>query len=99
MFRSAPMFWTGMIGILIFGIMLGLLPTSGMRTLPYQASGFFDKITTVDFLWHLTLRRLSWRFIILARHFLSCETPCLKFMAKHHRNGPRQGATGPHHSL
>jgi peptide/nickel transport system permease protein len=58
MFRSAPMFWTGMIGILVFGVMLGMLPTSGMRTLPYQSSGFFDKITTIDFLWHLTLPAL-----------------------------------------
>jgi peptide/nickel transport system permease protein len=58
MFRSAPMFWTGMIAILIFGVMLGWLPTSGMRTLPYQASNFFDKIFTLDFLYHLFLPAL-----------------------------------------
>jgi len=55
MFRSAPMFWTGMIAILVFGVFWGLFPTSGMRTLPYQADGFFDKILTLDFLWHLIL--------------------------------------------
>lgn len=55
MFRSAPMFWTGMIAILVFGVFWGLFPTSGMRTLPYQADGFFDKIFTLDFLWHLIL--------------------------------------------
>lgn len=55
MFRSAPMFWTGMIAILIFGVAWGMLPTSGMRTLPYEASGFFDKIFTLNFLWHLIL--------------------------------------------
>jgi peptide/nickel transport system permease protein len=55
MFRSAPMFWTGMIAILVFGVFFGLLPTSGMRTLPYQADGFLDKIFTLDFLWHLVL--------------------------------------------
>ncbi|TVQ40801.1 MAG: ABC transporter permease [Geminicoccaceae bacterium] len=58
MFRSAPMFWTGMIAILVFGVMLGLMPTSGMRTLPYEATGFWDKITTADFLWHLTMPAL-----------------------------------------
>ncbi len=55
MFRSAPMFWTGMIAILLLGVGAGLLPTSGMRTLPYEATGFFDKIFTLDFLWHLIL--------------------------------------------
>lgn len=53
--RSAPMFWTGMLAVMVFGIQLGWLPTSGMRTLPYEASGFLDKIFTVDFLWHLIL--------------------------------------------
>lgn len=55
MMRSAPMFWTGMIAVMIFGIQLGWLPTSGMRTLPYEATGFLDKILTWDFLWHLIL--------------------------------------------
>ena len=58
-FRSAPMFWTGMIAVLVFGVTLGWLPTSGMRTLPYEASGFFDKIFTLDFLRHLVLPALT----------------------------------------
>lgn len=58
MFRSAPMFWTGMMGILLFGVYGDWLPTSGMRTLPYEASGFFDKIFTLDFLRHLILPAL-----------------------------------------
>lgn len=54
-FRSAPMFWTGMLFVMLFGIHLGWLPTSGMRTLPYEAANFFDKIFTLDFLRHLIL--------------------------------------------
>ena len=53
--RSAPVFWTGMLGLFVFGIWLGWLPTSGMRTLPYEATGFFDKIFTIDFLRHLIM--------------------------------------------
>ena len=53
--RSAPVFWTGMIGLFVFGIWLGILPTSGMRTLPYTSTGFWDKILTVDFLRHLVM--------------------------------------------
>jgi peptide/nickel transport system permease protein len=55
MFRSAPMFWTGMMAVLIFGVTLGWLPTSGMRTLPYVADSFFHKIFTLDFLKHLIM--------------------------------------------
>ena len=58
MFRSAPMFWTGMIAILVFGVFMGVMPTSGLRTLPYQADGFLDKIFTLDFLWHLIMPAL-----------------------------------------
>lgn len=58
-FRSAPMFWTGMIAVLVFGIGLGWLPTSGMRTLPYTADGFWDKVLTLDFLRHLILPALT----------------------------------------
>ncbi len=57
-FRSAPMFWTGMLFIMVFGISLGWFPTSGMRTLPYEATGFLDKIFTLDFLRHLFLPML-----------------------------------------
>lgn len=53
--RSAPMFWTGMIAVMIFGIWLGWFPTSGMRTFPYEAAHFFDKIMTADFLHHLIM--------------------------------------------
>ena len=58
MFRSAPMFWTGMMAILVFGVWVEWFPTSGMRTMPYEASGFFDKILTLDFLHHLILPML-----------------------------------------
>lgn len=56
--RSAPLFWTGMIGILVFSVWLDWLPLSGMRTLPYEATGFLDKILTLDFLHHLILPML-----------------------------------------
>ena len=54
-FRSAPRFWTGMLFVMFFGIYLGWFPTSGMRTLPYEAANFFQKIFTLDFLHHLIM--------------------------------------------
>lgn len=53
--RSAPMFWTGMLAVMFFGINLGWFPTSGMRTFPYEAANFLEKILTLDFLRHLIL--------------------------------------------
>lgn len=53
--RSAPLFWTGMMAVMVFVVWLGWFPTGGMRTAPYQASGFLDKVASADFLWHLML--------------------------------------------
>lgn len=53
--RSAPVFWTGMIGVMVFAVWLRWLPAGGMRTLPYEATGFLDKVFTLDFLAHLVL--------------------------------------------
>lgn len=53
--RSAPMFWTGMLAVMVFGIWFGWFPTSGMRTFPYTAATFFHKIFTLDFLRHLMM--------------------------------------------
>ncbi len=56
--RSAPMFWTGMLAVMLFGISLGWFPTTGMRTFPYEAANFWQKIATLDFLHHLVLPAL-----------------------------------------
>ena len=78
MFRSAPMFWTGMIAVLVFGVALGWLPTSGMRTLPYEATGFFDKIFTLDFLRHLILPALVIAFFYLGSPLLIMRNTMLE---------------------
>ncbi len=54
-FRSAPMFWIGMLVVMFFGIWLGWLPTGGMRTIPYHVDHFVLKIFSLDFLKHLIL--------------------------------------------
>jgi peptide/nickel transport system permease protein len=64
--RSAPVFWTGMLAIFVFGVTFGLMPTSGMRTLPYEAANWFDKVLTLDFLRHLILPML-----VIAAYYLA----------------------------
>lgn len=64
--RSAPVFWTGMLAIFLFGITLGFLPTSGMRTLPYEETNWLDRVTTWDFAWHLVMPML-----VIAAYYLA----------------------------
>jgi peptide/nickel transport system permease protein len=64
--RSAPVFWTGMLAIFAFGVTFGWLPTSGMRTLPYEAANWLDKVLTLDFLRHLMLPML-----VIAAYYLA----------------------------
>jgi len=59
LFRSAPVFWTGMIAIMLFSIRWGIFPASGMRTIPFAETTFLTKIFTLDFLHHLLLPSLT----------------------------------------
>jgi peptide/nickel transport system permease protein len=52
--RSAPLFWTGMLAIVAFGIGLGWLPTSGMRTLPDNSDENVDGVF-IDLSRHMLL--------------------------------------------
>lgn len=54
-FRSAPVFWLGMMVIMAFSFKLGWFPSSGMLTPGYSASGIFDKFVSWDFVRHLFL--------------------------------------------
>jgi peptide/nickel transport system permease protein len=54
-FRSAPIFWTGIMAIMLFSFQLDLLPFSGMRSLGYSSSGLFEKYFSLDFVHHLIL--------------------------------------------
>ena len=55
MFRSAPIFWTGMLAIMVFAFHLGWLPHAGMRSPGYEASGWLETYLSLDFLQHLIL--------------------------------------------
>ncbi len=52
-FYSIPSFWFALILITIFGVELGLLPISGLKSLNYSNLGFMGKI--FDFIKHLVL--------------------------------------------
>ncbi|USZ69903.1 ABC transporter permease (plasmid) [Halorussus salilacus] len=53
MARSVPTFWVGLMVLWIFGAGLDVIPMSGMTSAGQGHSGFWDKISSVDFLRHL----------------------------------------------
>jgi peptide/nickel transport system permease protein len=70
--QSLPSFWTGIVFILVFSVMLGWLPTSGMGgwqhyVLPAVAMGWFTSAGVVRLLRSSTLEVLDTEYIKLAR--------------------------------
>jgi len=54
-FRAAPVFWTGMLFLMVFSYRLDWFPHAGIRTAGYAATNLFQKYVSLDFLWHLLL--------------------------------------------
>lgn len=52
--RGAPVFWTGMLGIMLFSFTLGWLPPGGLRSAGFIGTQA-DKFLSLDFLYHLVL--------------------------------------------
>lgn len=52
---AAPVFWVGMMGIMVFSFELGWLPTGGMTSSRASHDGLLDMYLSVDFLKHLLL--------------------------------------------
>jgi peptide/nickel transport system permease protein len=57
-FRSAPLFWTGMIALTIFSFKLGWFPSGRMREMGYIATSGLGKYLNLDFLHHLIMPSL-----------------------------------------
>ncbi len=69
-FRSAPVFWVGMLLIMLFSYKLGWFPNGGIRAPGYDASSLWMKYLSLDFLHHLALPAL-----VYALYYIS--TPML----------------------
>ncbi len=64
--RSTPIFWLGIIVVMVFSYWLVLFPTGGMRRIGYSAESLFWTYISVDFLYHLALP-----FLTAMLHFIS----------------------------
>ncbi|MGI2328121.1 ABC transporter permease [Planococcus sp. YIM B11945] len=54
-FKSAPIFWIGMVALAFFSYSLDLFPTGGMYEPGKEATGFFQTYINIEFLHHLIL--------------------------------------------
>ncbi len=68
--RSMPIFWLGILLLMVFGMWLGYLPLGGMRTAGYEAAGVWDKFVNLDFLLHLILPAACLTFYYLGTPLL-----------------------------
>ena len=53
--RAMPVFWLGVLLLMVFSYELRLFPISGMRSIGTTPGGFVQTFVSLDFLWHLTL--------------------------------------------
>lgn len=63
---STPVFWIGIMLIILFAGVLQIFPVSGMRTVTLQDAGFFEYI--FDVLWHLVLPAVTLAVIYIAQY-------------------------------
>lgn len=63
---AAPVFWTGIMLVILFASVLPLFPISGMREIDSSAVGFWS--ATADVLHHLVLPSLTLGFVYLAQY-------------------------------
>lgn len=74
---AAPIFWTGMLAIMVFSFWLGWFPSSGMRKVTYVEESIVGRFLAVDFLRHailpiaiFTLWRLSQPVLIMRNNMI-----------------------------
>ena len=62
---AAPVFWTGIMLVILFASVLPILPVSGMRAVDTSGGGWRD---LVDVLWHLILPTVTLALVYLAQY-------------------------------
>ena len=62
---AAPVFWTGIMLVILFASVLPILPVSGMRSVDTSGGGWRD---VVDVLWHLVLPTVTLALVYLAQY-------------------------------
>lgn len=77
-FRSTPIFWTGLVFLFLFSFTIPLFPVGGMRAFGADYSGFFGAFLSLDFLHHLILPVITMSLYFLGMPMLLMRTSMLE---------------------
>ncbi len=80
--NSLPLFWIGLIALVIFSVELRIFPPGGIRTPPYEAASFIDKIASLDFLYHWILPYLVLTLYIMSSPALLMRASMISTMGE-----------------
>lgn len=80
--NSLPLFWIGLIALVVFSVELRIFPPGGMRTPPYEAASFIDKIASPDFLYHWILPYLVLTLYIMSSPALLMRASMISTMGE-----------------
>ena len=78
--RAAPLFWIGIIFLVIFSMWLDLVPLGGIREAGTEISGVFDKFFSLDFLYHLILPAITLAIYYMGTPFLIMRSSMLEVL-------------------
>lgn len=78
--RSAPLFWIGIIFIMIFSMWLDLLPLGGIRTPGLKLASTWEKFFSLDFLYHMILPAFTLAIYYIGTPFLIMRSTMLEVM-------------------
>ena len=53
--HALPIYWIGIMALMVFTYWIKIFPTGGMHTMGYEATGFMGRYLSLDFLQHLCL--------------------------------------------
>ena len=80
LFYSMPVFWLGMLLLLIFAVRMGLFPVSGTITAGVYHPDIFSYIC--DYLWHMTLPAICLTLIQIGGNFLIMRNTLLDVLSE-----------------
>ena len=79
-FKSAPIFWVGMVALALLSYTLNLFPTGGMYEPGKESTGFFQTYMNLDFLHHLILPVIVGSLYYIANPLLIMRSSMIEVM-------------------
>lgn len=76
--RSTPIFWLGILLLMVFTYWLHLFPTGGMRSVGYASSNLVSTYLSLDFLHHLALPLVTATLYFIADPMMVMRTSMLE---------------------